>query len=37
MVLWDEQDYHGRHMFGEAMARARTTLHVATVKKPGTY
>ena len=32
VVLWDEDDYHSKHMFGESIARARSLLHIATCK-----
>eukprot|EP00111_Clytia_hemisphaerica_P005279 TCONS_00015251-protein len=32
LVIWDESDYHSRHMFGEALSRARTNLYIVTIK-----
>uniref|UniRef100_A0A7M5V215 Uncharacterized protein n=1 Tax=Clytia hemisphaerica TaxID=252671 RepID=A0A7M5V215_9CNID len=32
LVLWNEEDIHSRHMFGEALSRARTKLSIVTVK-----
>ena len=32
VVLWDEEDNHSKHMFGESIARARSLLQIVTCK-----
>ena len=32
IVIWDEEDCHSKHMFGESIARARSLLQIVTCK-----